>query len=381
MSERHIPYARQEVTPDDVGAVVEALESDFLTTGPAVARFEEALARCGGVRWAVALSSGTAALHAAYFAAGLAPGEEVVTSPLTFAATANAARYLGARVRFVDIEPDTGNLDPALVETALSDRTRLLVPVDYAGHPADYDRLRPVARARGLHLVSDSAHALGATYHGRAIGALADLSVTSFHPVKAITTAEGGAVLGGDEAMRERVRRFRDHGIERRPAAQSEEGPWYYEMRDLGYNYRLSDVHSALGTSQLLRLESYLARRRWIARRYAEAFAELTQLELPTERPGVQSGWHLYVIRVRGEPGRRRPFFERLRQLGLGAQVHYIPVYWHPYYRDLGYRRGECPRAEDFYSRCVSIPLYPSMSDEDIEVTIDRVRCAALATL
>jgi UDP-4-amino-4,6-dideoxy-N-acetyl-beta-L-altrosamine transaminase len=369
------------VTPSDVEAVAEVLVSDFLTTGPAVARFERALAAAGAARWAVALSSGTAALHAAYFAVGLGPGDEIITSPLTFAATANAARYLGARVRFVDVEADTGNLDPASLEGALGDRTRLLAPVDYAGHPADYDRLVPFARAHGLAVVSDSAHSLGGVYHGRAIGSLVDLTVTSFHPVKAITTAEGGAVLGDDDRMRDRLSRFRDHGIERRPDGQAGEGPWYYEMLDLGYNYRLSDVHSALGTSQLARLAANLARRRRIVARYAEAFADLPQLVLPFERPGVESGWHLYVVRVSGEPARRRPFFERLRRLGLGVQVHYIPVYWHPYYQELGYRRGECPRAEDFYSRCVSIPLYPAMSDEDVELTIERVRCAVADTL
>jgi UDP-4-amino-4,6-dideoxy-N-acetyl-beta-L-altrosamine transaminase len=381
MSERFIPYARQQVTPSDVEAVAEVLASDYLTTGPAVTRFEQALAAAGAARWAVALSSGTAALHAAYFAAGLGSGDEIITSPLTFAATANAGRFLGATVRFVDVEPDTGNLDAALLEEAVGGRTRLLAPVDYAGHPAEYDRLVPFARAHGLGLVSDSAHSLGGTYHGRPVGSLVDLTVTSFHPVKAITTAEGGAVLGDDDQMRERVSRFRDHGIERRPAGSAGEGPWYYEMHDLGYNYRLSDVHSALGSSQLGRLGANLARRRWIVARYAEAFADLPQLALPFERPGVESGWHLYVVRVSGEVVRRRPFFERLRRLGLGVQVHYIPVYWHPYYQELGYRRGECPRAEDFYSRCVSIPLYPAMSDEDVELTIERVRCAVADTL
>jgi UDP-4-amino-4,6-dideoxy-N-acetyl-beta-L-altrosamine transaminase len=381
MSNRYIPYGRQQVLPVDTDAVGEVLAGEFLTTGPAVVRFEEALAAATGAAWALAVSSGTAALHAAYFAAGVRPDDEILTSPLTFAATANAARYLGAKVRFVDVETDTGNIDPDLLPDALSDRTRLVAPVDYAGHPADYDRIVPFARARGLTVVSDSAHSLGATYHGRPIGALADMAITSFHPVKAITTAEGGAVLGTAESLRSRVSRFRDHGIERKADAVSTEGPWYYEMRELGYNYRLSDVHSALGLSQLKRLDTLLTRRRCIAARYAAALGDLQQLLLPTVREGIESGWHIYVVRVAGDAARRRPFFERLRQLGLGVQVHYIPVYWHPYYRELGYRRGLCPRAEDFYARCVSIPLHPAMTDEDVTITIDRVRSAVADTL
>lgn len=381
MSDRLLPYSRQQVTEADIEAVAQALRGDFLTTGPTVRRFEEALAAAGGVRAAAAVSSGTAGLHAAYFALGLQAGDEIITTALTFAATANAALYLGATVRFVDIEPETGTLDPARLEEAVTDRTRLVAPVDYAGHPADYDRISPIARSHGLPVVADAAHSLGGRYRGRPVGSLADLSVTSFHPVKPITTAEGGAVLGDREELIARVRRFRDHGVERSVTeAQRLEGPWYHGMEELGFNYRLSDVHSALGLSQLQRLDACVARRREIAGRYTEALADLSALRLPRERDGVESGWHLYVARV-ADPSRRRLFFERLRRLGLGVQVHYLPVYLHPYYLSLGYRRGACPVAEDFYSRCVSIPLYPGMGDADVEFTIEGIRRAAAEIL
>jgi UDP-4-amino-4,6-dideoxy-N-acetyl-beta-L-altrosamine transaminase len=381
MSEPFLPYGRQWVDDDDVLAVTEVLRSDYLTTGPTVRRFEEALARkveAGGAR---VLSSGTAALHAAYFALGLEPGDEIVTSPLTFAATANAARYLNADVRFLDICTDTGNIDPDLLESAVTDRTRAIISVDFAGHPADYDRIHEIAAGRGLAVVSDAAHSLGATFHERPVGALADLTVASFHPVKAITTAEGGAVLGSDKAFLERVERFRDHGLDRgRSETQESVGAWHYEFEDLGFNYRLSDVHCALGLSQLRRLDAFIGRRRAIAASYTSALSDIEGLITPTVRPGVEPAWHLYVLRT-ADPGRRRPLFERLRELGLGLQVHYIPVYFHPYYRALGYEPGLCPKAEDFYSRCLSIPIYPAMTEADVESVAGRVRRAAVELL
>jgi len=382
MSDHPLPYGRQHVTEADIAAVAEVLAGDYLTTGPMVGRFEAALALAGGARRAVVVSSGTAALHAAYFATGLGPGDELITSPLTFAATANAALYLGVTVRFADVEAETGNLDAELLSEALSERTRAVVPVDYAGHPADYDRIRAALRGRDSLLISDAAHSLGASYRGRHVGSLADVTTTSFHPVKPITSAEGGAVLGNSTEVLDRVARFRDHGISRPPPGSAHpEGPWFYEMRELGFNYRLSDVHCALGLTQLTRLGAHIARRREIAARYSEAFADLAELILPMERDEVTSGWHLYVIRVRGDSARRRPFFERLRELQLGVQVHYIPVYFHPYYASLGYRRGACPCAEDFYARCVSIPIFPAMSDQDVDATIERVRRGVADTL
>jgi len=370
-----LPYGRQSINDDDIAAVVEVLRSDFLTTGPLVDRFENALSDYTGAGRAVAVSSGTAALHAAYFAAGLRRGDEIITSPMTFAATANAALYLGATVRFVDIEPDTGNIDPDLIEDAITDRTRLIVPVDYAGHPADYDRINRIAADHDLKVVADAAHSLGATYRGRRCGTLAHATATSFHPVKPLTTAEGGAVLTDDADLADRAGRFRTHGIVKGTRTDEHEGPWWCEMHELGFNYRLSDVHCALGLSQLRRLDGFVARRREIADIYNRAFAGIDGYQLPVVREGVEPGWHLYALRVT-DPGRRRPLVESLHEAGIGVQVHYVPVHYHPYYRKLGFQRGAYPVAEDFYDRVLSLPMFPAMTDDDVRRVTDA--CVSL---
>lgn len=370
-----IPYGRQWLDEDDVNAVVEVLRGDFLTTGPRVPAFESALTDATGARHAVAVNSGTSALHAMYFAAGIGPGDEIITSPLTFAATANAARYLGADVRFVDVEPDTGNVDPELVEEAVTDQTRAIVPIDFAGHPAEYDRLRAVADRHELRLLADAAHSLGATYRGNPVGTLADASELSFHPVKPITTGEGGAVVTGDADLATRARRFRTHGITRGPTDLlfPDEGGWWYEQHDLGYNYRITDVQAALGQSQLRKLASFIERRRWIAAAYDVGLSDMDAISLPGRRAHVAPGWHLYVIRLR-EPELRRPLFERLQAAGLRVQVHYLPVYWHPYYAELGYARGLCPEAERYYRGAISLPIFPRMTDVEVDRCIDTVR-------
>lgn len=334
-----------------------------------VEQFEQALAAHVGASHAVVLNSGTSALHAAYSAAGLGPEGEIITSPLTFAATANAARYLGANVRFVDVEPDTGNIDANQLVEAISEKTRLIAPVDYAGHPAEYDAIEPAAAQHGVTVVADAAHSLGGTYHGRKVGTLADMTAISLHPVKPITTAEGGAVFTKESMWANTMRTFRSHGIHR---DTDESMPWHYEMRDLGFNYRLTDIQCALGLSQLNKLDSFINTRQSIAQRYNDALSDIDGLQLPTVRSYVQSAWHLYVVRV-PEAKFRGAFFQRLRELGLGVQVHYIPVYWHPYYERLGYRRGLCPNAEDFYERAVSLPIFPRMSDDDVDIVIERV--------
>jgi UDP-4-amino-4,6-dideoxy-N-acetyl-beta-L-altrosamine transaminase len=378
----YLPYGRQWIDEADHEAVAEVLGSDFLTTGPAVEGFESDLRAATGAQHAIAVNSGTSALHAAYFAAGLGPGDEIVTSPLTFAATANAALYLGASVRFADIDPGTGNLDPEAAEAAISDRTRLVVAVDYTGQPADYDAFDRIGRARDLIIVADAAHSLGAMYHGRPVGTLAGLTELSFHPVKLITTGEGGAVTTADDEWAARARRFRTHGIRREPdEMERNEGAWWYEQHDLGFNYRITDLQCALGSSQLRRLGAFVARRREIARRWTEALADLDQLVLPVVAEDVEPAWHLYVVRVAGDPVRRRPFFDRLRELGLGVQVHYIPVPWHPYYRELGFRPGAQPIAEDWYRRAVSLPIFPRMTDAELDGAIERVRQAVADTL
>lgn len=372
-----IPYGRQAIDEEDIAAVADVLRSDFLTTGPQIPKFEDAIRAVTRAKHAVAVNSGTAALHAMYFAAGIGSGDEIVTSPLTFAATANAALYLGASVRFADVDPATGNLDPEQVEAQVGPRTRAVVAIDYAGQPADYARLRSITSQRGLSLLADAAHSLGATDRGQSVGTLADASAFSFHPVKPITTAEGGAVATDDAEIAARAARFRTHGITREPSEMERaDGPWFYEQHDLGYNYRLTDLQAALGASQLRRLDMFLARRRQIAATYDAAFADLETLETPTVRDGVEPGWHLYVVMVR-EKARRRAFFERLQELGLGVQVHYIPVYHHPFYRRLGFELGLCPVAEDRYDRSVSLPVFPRMTDSEVELVIERVRTAA----
>lgn len=376
-----IPYGRQSVDEDDIAAVVEVLRGDYLTTGPAIAAFESALCGATTATHAVAVNSGTAALHAMYFGAGLGSGDEIVTTPLTFAATANAALYLGASVRFVDVDRSTGNIDPELIEASIGPRTVAVVAVDYAGQPADYRALRAITDPRGVRLLADAAHSLGAADHGRPVGTLADASAFSFHPVKPITTAEGGAVLTDDAEVAARAFRFRTHGVTRdRAVMERDEGPWFYEQADLGFNYRLTDIQAALGTSQLRHLATFVDRRQAIAARYGSAFTDLEQLELPSVREGAQPGWHLYVVMVR-DPARRRRFFERLREMGVGVQVHYIPVYLHPFYRHMGYEPGLCPVAEDRYARSVSLPIFPAMTEDDVDAVIERVRAAITEVL
>lgn len=368
-----LPYARQWLDEDDIEAVVRALRGELITTGSLVGTFERELAAVAGASFAVAVSSGTAALHIAYQAAGLGPGDELVTSPLTFVSTATTALQLGATVRFADVESDTGNLDPRSAAGVVGAGTKLIVPVDYAGHPAAYDELNQLADRHGASLVADAAHSFGAFYRDQPVGGLAAATATSFHPVKPITTAEGGAMLTNNESWWQRGRAFRNHGIVRDSARHREAGgPWHYEVQSFGLNYRLPDVLCALGSSQLKKLDRFIDRRREIADRYNEAFADLAALELPAIRDEVRHSWHLYVLRVR-DATRRRPLFEFLRGRGLGVQVHYTPVYLHPLFRDLGFENGVAPRAEDFAARAISIPIFPRMSDSDVQRVIDTV--------
>jgi len=381
MPESAIPYSRQWIDDDDIEAVIRVLRSEYLTTGPAVPKFEDDLERATGARHVVAVSSGTAALHAAYAAVGVGPGDEVITSPLTFAATANAALYLGARPVFVDVEADTGTIDPAAVQAAITPRTRAVVAIDFAGLPADYEALRTIATRNGISLIADAAHSLGATYNGSPVGGLADATILSFHPVKAITTGEGGAVVTNDDAVADFVSTFRTHGIVRSPARlRRSDGPWHHEMQTLGFNYRLTDFQAALGSSQLRKLDRFIARRREIAAFYDRTLSQVAGIRLPGRRDGAESAWHLYVLRV-DDPSRRRPFFEALRGHGLGVQLHYIPVYHHPFYEDLGYARGLCPRADAYSARAISIPLYPALTDEQVARVVEVVSLAAQEVL
>jgi perosamine synthetase len=372
--QRHLPYGRQEIDDDDVAAVVEALRSDWLTTGPRVDEFERALAEVAGAAEAVAVSNGTAALHAAYHALGIGPGDEVVLPPITFAATANAVLYVGATPVFADVDPDTLLLDPAAAAAAITKRTAAVVAVDYAGQPAEYGALRELCDRAGVLLVSDACHSIGGDLDGAPVGSLADASCFSFHPVKHVTTGEGGAVVTADPEIAARARRFRNHGIDSDHRSRAAAGAWFYEQVELGFNYRLSDLQCALGTSQLRRLPAWIERRRALAARYDELLTELDGVEPLAVRPGVGHAYHLYVVQVDGQ---RDAVFSALRADGIGANVHYVPVHLHPYYRErLGTRAGQFPVAENAYTRLLSLPLFPAMDDADVDRVVDALAAA-----
>ena len=377
-----LPYARQDIDDDDVAAVTAALRSDWLTTGPRVPAFEDALAAATGARHAVAFSSGTAALHGAMATLGLGPGDEVLTTPMTFAATANAVHYVGAESRFADVDPGSLLLDPAAVGRSLTPRTRALAPVDYAGHPADYAALRAIADGAPngpIPIVADAAHSLGATWRGRPVGTLADLTVLSLHPAKILTTGEGGAVLTDDDERAARLRRFRNHGIATELAARRD---WTYAMVELGYNYRLTDVMAALGTSQLGRLEQFLSRRRRLAARYRAALGDHWAVDLQAVDAAAEPAWHLFVVQLRLDRLRvdRAAVYHALRAEGIGVNVHYIPVHRHPWYRErYPELEGRLPVVEAAYERLLTLPLFPAMRDEDVDdvvAALDKVTAA-----
>lgn len=370
-----LSYARHTIEADDLAAVAEVLSGDWLTQGPTIARFEEALARVGGAACAVAFSSGTAALHAACWAAGLGSGDEAITTPLTFAATANAVVYRGACPVFADIDAATLNLDPDAVKRAATDRTRALLPVDFAGLPCDYDALLPLAREHGWMVIQDAAHSLGAAYSGSPVGALSDMTIFSFHPAKLITCGEGGAVLTNRPELAERLRRMRHHGIRYPDPAR----PWRYEIEEPGHNYRITDFQCALGLSQLRKLEKFWVARDRLARRYRDRLAGSPFLDLPVQPDGRRHGWHLFVALLRLERllADQDTILRALRAENIGAQLHYPLVYRHPFYRDrFGYAPGLCPVAEGIERRLITLPLFPSMTEadqDDVLRALDKV--------
>lgn len=372
-----LPYGQQWVDEADIEAVVQVLRSAWLTTGPKVTEFEEAFAEFVGARYAVAVSSGTAALHAAMYAIDVKPGDEVIVPAMTFAATANCVVFQGGTPIFVDVDPETLLIDPKQVEARITSRTKAIVAVDYTGHPCDYDVLREIADRHGLVLVADACHALGATYKGRPVGSLADLNVFSFHPVKHITTGEGGMITTDNPDFAERMRVFRNHGITTDYRQREKQGSWFYEMVDLGYNYRITDIQCALGLSQLQKLPSWVKRRQEIAQKYNTAFDEIPALRPLGVKPYVSHAYHLYVVRL--ELGKlratRMEIFRALRAEGIGVNVHYIPVHLHPFYRDrYGTGPGLCPVAEEAYEEILTLPLFPRMSNNDVEDVITAVR-------
>jgi len=373
-----LPYGHHRIEEEDIEAVVKVLRSDWITTGPKVREFEEAVAAYVGARYAVAFSSGTAALHGAAFAAGLGPGDDAITTPMTFCATANCVLYMGATPVFADIHADTLNIDPEQVARRITPRTKALLPVDYAGHPVELDEILTLAESHGLVVIEDAAHALGAEYKGRRVGSMSHMTVFSFHPVKHITTGEGGMVTTDNQEFARRMRLFRNHGIdqEARRAQGPSKGQWYYEMTELGYNYRLPDIGCALGLSQLRRLPDNISRRREIASYYGEALAEVPGVITLVERPEVKSVWHLYPIRFelsRFKVGRKE-IFQAFRAENIEVNVHYIPVHLHPYYRKrFGYRGGEYPVTEDAYEHLITLPLFHAMTDQDVEDVVAAV--------
>ena len=369
-----LPYGRQSIDESDIEAVAAVMRGAWLTTGPAVTTFENDLKDVCSAPFAVSVSSGTAALHTAYAALALGPGDEVVTTPLTFIATASCASVLGAKIVFADVCEDTGNLDPQAAAALLTDRTRVVAGVDFAGHPIDSAALTTVAHSVDAVLLEDAAHSIGGSLDGQPVGSLADLTTFSFFPTKNLTTAEGGAVVGLLEEVGSRARAFRTIGLVRDPAVLRlpDEGPWHQEVHHFGLNYRLPDLLCALGSSQLLRLPAFKARRDEITARYNNGLAGIGELRLPACREGADPMWHLYPLRIRD--GRRRALFDHLRANDIGVQVNYLPVYWHPVYADLGYQRGMCPVAEEYYSQEISLPLFPSLRNADVDRVIDLIR-------
>ena len=376
--EKRIGYGHQYIDDADIQAVVDVLKSDFLTCGPKVDEAEEKLCRITGAKHAVLFSNGTAALHAACFAAGVGEGDEVITTPMTFAASANCALYCGARPVFADINPETYNIDPASVEACITEKTKAVVAVDFTGQAVELDKLREICDRNNLILIEDAAHSLGTKYDGQPVGSIADLTEFSFHPVKTCTAGEGGAVTTNDDELYEKLMLFRTHCITRDQNLMEgqSEGGWYYQQIGLGYNYRITDIQAALLSSQLDKLDSFASRRKELVQRYNEAFEEMPEITVQKDIPQSDSVRHLYIIQLNLEmlSCTRREVFDALQAEGIGVNVHYIPTYYFPYYQKMGYKMGLCPNAEHLYERIISIPLFYSLTDEDQDKVITAIR-------
>lgn len=368
-----LSYGKQWIDEEDIKAVTTVLEGDFLTTGPYISNFEEAIANYVGAKYAVSFSNGTAALHAACFAAGISEGDEVITSPLTFAASSNCVLYQGGTPVFVDIDEKTYNIDPKEIEKSITNKTKAIIPVHFTGQPANLDAITAIAKKHNLVVIEDAAHALGASYQGKRIGSISDMTMFSFHPVKHITTGEGGMITTNNKDYYEKLLQFRSHGITRDPDKLIENhGPWYYEMQFLGLNYRLTDIQAALGLSQFNKINRFLDLRKKYSSMYNEAFKNIPSITLPYQDKNACSSWHLYVIRLDLETlsKTRSEIFKSFHQENIGVNVHYIPVYLFPYYQTLGYKRGICPKAEKLYQEIITLPLFPAMTEKDVEDVI-----------
>lgn len=376
ISIKFLPYGKQCIDESDIESVMDVLNSDFITQGPKINEFEKELAEYCGSKYAVAFNSGTSALHGAYFAFGLGNDDEMITSPNTFVATSNAALYLNAKPVFSDVEIETGNMDIYNVEEKITDKTKLIVPVHYSGNPVDLKELYEIAEENNVKIIEDAAHAIGAKYDGGKIGnsKYSEMSILSFHPVKHITTGEGGAVLTNNEEYYQKLLMFRSHGVTKNNFVNEPDGDWYYEMHYLGYNYRITDIQSILGLSQLQKLDKFIERRREIAEAYNKAFEDNPYFKTIIEKDCCESSYHLFPILIEDEyKNKKKEIFSKLREEGLGVQIHYIPVYLQPYYQNLGYKKNLCPISEDFYQREISIPMYPLMDEADVDYVINKI--------
>lgn len=372
----YLPYGRQWIDEEDIESVINVLKGDYLTTGPTISEFERAIASYVGTNYAVSFSSGTAALHGACFAAGIGVGDEVITTPMTFAASSNCVLYQGGRPVFADIDSDTYNINPKKVEELINENTKAIIPVHFTGQPVALDEIQHLAKKHNLVVIEDAAHALGATYKGEKIGSLSDMTMFSFHPVKHITSGEGGIITTNSEKYYEKLLQFRSHGITREPDKLIENhGPWYYEMQFLGFNYRMTDIQAALGTNQLKKIDKFVDIRKKYVSKYNEAFNQVSEIQTPYQDRYASSSWHLYIIRLdlKKLSGNRREIFEALLRANIGVNVHYIPVHLLPYYSKLGYQRGLCPNAEKLYEEIITLPLFPAMTEQDVSDVITAV--------
>ncbi|NOU84051.1 UDP-4-amino-4,6-dideoxy-N-acetyl-beta-L-altrosamine transaminase [Paenibacillus sp. LMG 31459] len=374
---QYLPYGQQIIDEEDIKAVVKVLQSDFLTGGPAIEQFESEIAAFTGAKYAVAFSSGTAALHGACYAAGIGGGDEVITTPMTFAASSNCVLYQGGKPVFVDIDPLTYNLNPKLIQASITPNTKAIIPVHFTGQPAELDEIMQIAREHNLIVIEDAAHALGATYKNRSIGAIGDMTMFSFHPVKHITTGEGGMIATNNPVYYEKLLQFRTHGITRdQSRLRDNHGPWYYEMQFLGFNYRITDIQTSLGTSQLRKIGSFIEKRKQLAELYIRELGAIQEIILPHQLPYVESSWHLFIVKLQLSKlnATRRLIFQALQKENIGVNVHYIPTYLHPYYESLGFQKGICPVAESCYEEFITLPLFAGMDQEDVMDVVAAVK-------
>ncbi|MBD5799741.1 UDP-4-amino-4,6-dideoxy-N-acetyl-beta-L-altrosamine transaminase [Bacillus cereus] len=373
----YLPYGKQSIDEDDIQAVINVLKSDFITTGPTIKQFENQVAAYVGAKYAVAFSSGTAALHGACFAAGISHDDEVITTSMTFAASSNCVLYQGGVPVFTDIKSDTYNIDPNLIKDKITNKTKAIIPVHFTGQPVELEKISKIAQEYNLTVIEDAAHALGSTYKKKKIGSISDMTMFSFHPVKHITTGEGGIITTNNEDYYQKLLQFRTHGITRNPNNLTENhGPWYYEMQFLGYNYRMTDIQAALGLSQLQKLDSFIAKRKQYVSMYNMALKDLPEVILPKQLDHVDSSWHLYIIQLNLPMLKvdRKEIFQALQQENIGVNVHYIPIHLQPYYQKLGYQKGICPNAEKLYESIITLPLFSEMSEQDANDVIQAVK-------